>query len=117
VKSHTSATDDTDTTLAFQFPVQAPSQPASEESGDANCVAAVRAIGGMEPRPAIADAKLFEIVSELLAEGWVKATRKWRRDSHTPLRFDSIVPVQTDQPQHKPVKRMPVLRGVAVESQ
>src|ERR1041385_7296608 len=48
---------------------------------EANCTAAVRAIGQLEHRPAIADAKRFEIVSELLAEGWVKATRKWKRDS------------------------------------
>src|SRR5205823_2386626 len=41
------------------------------------------------PVPCITDPRLFEIVSELLMEGWMKAAAKWSKDSKTPLRFDS----------------------------
>src|SRR5262249_30997348 len=47
VKSHACPADDTDSTLAFQFPVQVPSEAASSNDVDAaNCPAAVQAIGG-----------------------------------------------------------------------
>jgi UDP-N-acetylmuramyl pentapeptide phosphotransferase/UDP-N-acetylglucosamine-1-phosphate transferase len=42
-------------------------------------------------RACVSDAKLFEIISELLAEGWIKAARKWANGSHTALRFDAKV--------------------------
>jgi len=40
-------------------------------------------------RLAIADPKLFEIVSELVAEGWLKATKTWDEPKLVPLRFNS----------------------------
>jgi len=115
VKSHSSPADDPDSTLAIQFPVQVSNQDASNDVDDANSTASIRSIE--ESRPAIEDPKLFEIVSELLAEGWVKATRKWKRGSHAPLRFDSRVPAQWDKPQRKPMNRVPVLHGIPIESQ
>jgi hypothetical protein len=39
--------------------------------------------------PCVSDVRVFEIVSELLAEGWVKGVRNSSRDSATPLRFDT----------------------------
>ncbi len=118
LKSHSCPADDADSALAFQFPVQVSSETtSSNDVDDANCTAAVQAIGGMEARPAIADAKRFEIVSELLAEGWVKATRKWKKDSHAPLRFDSKVPVKRDEPQPETLNAVPVLQGLSAESQ
>jgi hypothetical protein len=117
VKSHSCAVDDPDSTLAIQFPVQVSNVSTSDGMDDANSTASIRAIEEMESPPAIEDPKLFEIVSELLAEGWVKATRKWKNGSHTPLRFDSKVSVHWDKPQRAPVNRMPVLQGMPVETQ
>jgi hypothetical protein len=37
----------------------------------------------------IADGKAFEIMSELVAEGWLKATKAWEEGDRGPLRFDS----------------------------
>ena len=42
----------------------------------------------------VRDRQLFEIMAELLAEGWIKATRKWKLDE-TPLRFDLRLPAVT----------------------
>ncbi len=39
--------------------------------------------------PCVADSRVFDIVSELLAEGWVKGISKSRRADSTPLRFDT----------------------------
>jgi hypothetical protein len=39
--------------------------------------------------PCVADERVFEIVSELLAEGWIKAVRKLENGDQAPLRFDS----------------------------
>jgi UDP-GlcNAc:undecaprenyl-phosphate GlcNAc-1-phosphate transferase len=39
--------------------------------------------------PCVSDAKVFEIVSELLAEGWVKGLSKSNHAEGTPLRFDT----------------------------
>jgi UDP-GlcNAc:undecaprenyl-phosphate GlcNAc-1-phosphate transferase len=39
------------------------------------------------PRPSIADGHVFEIVSELLAEGWVKATSRLLNGDQAPLCF------------------------------
>ena len=41
--------------------------------------------------PAITDSRLFDITAELLAEGWITATAKWKPNG-APLRFDSAVP-------------------------
>jgi UDP-GlcNAc:undecaprenyl-phosphate/decaprenyl-phosphate GlcNAc-1-phosphate transferase len=39
--------------------------------------------------PCVADGRVFEIVSELLAEGWIKAVRKLENGDQAPLRFDT----------------------------
>ena len=39
--------------------------------------------------PCVGDQRVFEIVSELLAEGWVKAVRKMENEDQAPLRFDT----------------------------
>jgi len=39
--------------------------------------------------PCVADDRVFEIVSDLLAEGWVNAVGKFKNGDHTPLRFDA----------------------------
>jgi hypothetical protein len=39
--------------------------------------------------PCVADQQVFEIVSELLAEGWIKAVRKLENGDQAPLRFDT----------------------------
>ena len=39
--------------------------------------------------PCVSDDRVFEIVSELLAEGWVNAISKFKKGDHTPLRFDA----------------------------
>jgi hypothetical protein len=70
--------------------------------------------------PCVADEQVFGIVSELLAEGWVKAVRKLENGDQTPLRFDtrraspsrrfgrrfsffSTVPAHVPQASRKPV--------------
>jgi hypothetical protein len=40
-------------------------------------------------RSPISDPDLFEILSELLAEGWLKATKGWEEQAEAPLRFGS----------------------------
>jgi UDP-GlcNAc:undecaprenyl-phosphate GlcNAc-1-phosphate transferase len=40
-------------------------------------------------RPSVSEQTVFGIVSELLAEGWVKAAARWSAGEQTPLRFDS----------------------------
>jgi hypothetical protein len=37
----------------------------------------------------ISDPKLFEILCDLVAEGWLKATRNWEEDKTAPLSFGS----------------------------
>ena len=39
--------------------------------------------------PCVSDDRVFEIVSELLAEGWVNAVSKFKQGDDTPLRFDA----------------------------
>jgi UDP-GlcNAc:undecaprenyl-phosphate GlcNAc-1-phosphate transferase len=39
--------------------------------------------------PCVSDAKVFEIVSELMAEGWVNAVSKFKNGEDTPLSFDA----------------------------
>lgn len=49
--------------------------------------------------PCVADSRVFDIVSELLAEGWVKGISKSRRADLTPLRFDTQL-AQPRNPSH-----------------
>jgi UDP-GlcNAc:undecaprenyl-phosphate GlcNAc-1-phosphate transferase len=51
--------------------------------------------------PCVSDARVFEIVSELLAEGWVKGVRNSSHDSATPLRFDTKLTGRRRQMQRK----------------
>jgi UDP-GlcNAc:undecaprenyl-phosphate GlcNAc-1-phosphate transferase len=39
--------------------------------------------------PCVSDGRVFEIVSELLAEGWANAVSKFKKGDRTPLRFDA----------------------------
>jgi hypothetical protein len=39
--------------------------------------------------PRVSDVRMFEIVSELVAEGWVNAIRKFKSGDDTPLRIDA----------------------------
>jgi len=39
--------------------------------------------------PRVSDERVFEIVSELVAEGWVNAVSKFKNGDRTPLRFDA----------------------------
>jgi len=43
--------------------------------------------------PSVADSRVFEIVSELLAEGWVKAVTRLKGGNTAPLRFDTRSPL------------------------
>jgi UDP-GlcNAc:undecaprenyl-phosphate GlcNAc-1-phosphate transferase len=46
--------------------------------------------GGHESsRPSVADERLFEIVSELVAEGWIEAASKLQNGDRAPLRFET----------------------------
>jgi UDP-GlcNAc:undecaprenyl-phosphate GlcNAc-1-phosphate transferase len=38
----------------------------------------------------LSDQRAFNIIADLLAEGWVKAARRWCQASRLPLRFDAI---------------------------
>lgn len=42
--------------------------------------------------PCVADETVFEIVTELLAEGWFKAARRWPKPDDQPLSFNAIAP-------------------------
>jgi UDP-GlcNAc:undecaprenyl-phosphate/decaprenyl-phosphate GlcNAc-1-phosphate transferase len=41
--------------------------------------------------PCVSEGRVFEIISDLLAEGWVKAAMTWEEGEQTPLRFDASV--------------------------
>jgi len=116
LKSHACPIDDADTTMRFPFPMQKASGNFHEVDG-ADSTASVHATEEVESYPSISDAKLFEIISELVAEGWIKAASRWKKGCKTPLRFDSKIPAQWDKPQRKPADRVPVLQGMPVESQ
>jgi len=58
----------------------------------------------------ISDPKLFEIISELLAEGWIKAAKKWKEGALTPLRFDSRVSMRRTT--REPSALLPVLQSL-----
>ena len=49
--------------------------------------------------PCIGDERLFQILAELLAEGWIKASSKFLADSRGPLSFLTIRPVNQSQPE------------------
>ena len=57
--------------------------------------------------PCVADAKLFEVLSELLAEAWMKAVTRWKNGQRIPVRFDSRSSASSDA-----VAREPGLRSV-----
>ena len=42
--------------------------------------------------PCVGEQRLFEILTELVAEGWIKAVTRWRRGNTTPLCFSSETP-------------------------
>jgi hypothetical protein len=51
----------------------------------------------------LADPKLFGIMSELVAEGWLNATRVWQKgDHHLPLRFSSKAALAQNLPHRRP---------------
>ena len=45
--------------------------------------------GHKSSRPSVADERLFEIVSELVAEGWIEAASKLQNGDRAPLRFET----------------------------
>jgi len=49
--------------------------------------------------PCVSDPKVLEIISELLAEGWVKAAIKWNDGEQAPLRFDARMSVPRNRQQ------------------
>src|ERR1043166_7269731 len=51
----------------------------------------------------LADPKLFGIMSELVAEGWLNATLVWQKgDHHLPLRLSSKAPLAKNLPHRRP---------------
>ena len=58
--------------------------------------------------PCVSDDRVFEIVSELLAEGWVNAISKFKQGDHTPLRFDARA-LRAEGPDATQVVRVPLL--------
>jgi len=52
--------------------------------------------------PCVADSRVFEIVSELLAEGWVEAVTRLQHGDQSPLRFDA----KRSAPRHPPHRRL-----------
>jgi hypothetical protein len=48
--------------------------------------------------PCVGETRLFEIVTELMAEGWIKTTTRWRRGSAIPLAFSPAPSSPTDCP-------------------
>jgi UDP-GlcNAc:undecaprenyl-phosphate GlcNAc-1-phosphate transferase len=51
--------------------------------------------------PCVSDGRVFEIVSELLAEGWVKAAGKLSGGDQTALRFDTKLSAPRNRLQHR----------------
>lgn len=52
--------------------------------------------------PSVSDETVFGIISDLLAEGWIKAATRWSNGEHTPIRFDGMVPLPATQQQGLP---------------
>jgi len=63
--------------------------PASPALGEKAAAAPVLTEAGAPSGPSIADIRVFEIVTELVTEGWVKAATNWTSGDRGPLRFDS----------------------------
>src|SRR5207245_5366207 len=64
----------------------------------------------------LADGKLFAIMSELVAEGWLNATKGWGKENDQPLRFSSKTSVLPNKPHRKPRRPLtdaPVLKDTA----
>ena len=74
--------------LEFKAPVCPLSQSALKPSTDHSTACATGCGSG------IRDQQLFDIMAELLAESWQKATQKWKLDAQ-PLRFDLSLPAVT----------------------
>ncbi len=66
----------------------------------------------MSFRPGVSDGRLFEILSELLAEGWIKAASRWENGSKTPLRFDSRASAHRNGAQGKSLAGPPLPQHV-----
>ena len=49
--------------------------------------------------PSVSDETVFGIISDLLAEGWIKAATRWSNGEHTPIRFDGKAPLPANQQQ------------------
>jgi hypothetical protein len=123
VKSHGISKGNEGSTMAFPFPMQMlncfnGSTAGPSEGRDCSEPMAADSASGSETetdeameQPAITDAKVFEIVSELVAEGWVKAANKWKDGCETPLRFDAKAPEQRTAPQRKSLQQAPVIQG------
>src|SRR6266567_5103395 len=60
-------------------------------------------------RPDLMDVKLFEVVSELVAEGWVKAATVWRKGEQTALRFDGKAARAKSERPRRVLARVPMV--------
>src|SRR6266567_3976559 len=60
-------------------------------------------------RPDLMDENLFEIVSELVAEGWVKAASAWRKGEPTALRFDAKTARARSERARRALARVPMV--------
>src|ERR1044071_189239 len=107
VKAHSRLVAGSDETVSAPSTVAGPAR-ATESSANASAASAGAVVSGSR----ITDGKLFEIVSELLAEGWIQAVGKWNRPANSPLRFDSKVPVQRTIPRPRTHVAVPVLQGM-----
>jgi len=94
--------------------------PASE-SGDPSAapVYSSESVGEHPFHPAISQETVFGIVSDLLAEGWMKAASKWIAGGQTPLRFDARVALDSNHSQRRLARadaaaRVPAENGKAV---
>jgi len=56
--------------------------------------------------PCVGEEKVFEVVSELLAEGWIKAASRMTNGDQQPMRFDT----------GRPSSSSPTARGIAVSA-
>jgi len=70
------------------------------------CEPGARQLNGTEPCkrascPCVAEARVFEVVSDLLAEGWAKAASRLANGDPVPLRFDTRRPPSSRQWAHR----------------
>jgi UDP-GlcNAc:undecaprenyl-phosphate/decaprenyl-phosphate GlcNAc-1-phosphate transferase len=52
--------------------------------------------------PCVAEEKVFGVLSDLLAEGWLKATTRWNHGKQAPVRFDAVVVPPQNEMQSQP---------------